>query len=189
MPPTVRSSDIRKGDMQFHIEVEGERVRFYGKLLAVPDDGIVTFIAAAPVDRRASHWGSGLPFMSREQALFGTPNEGDVAVERDGSFSISLETPAAFYAGLGTVLVPPTLFLTYLRKGKRISSHVPVDDPVAFRFGTYPAQFTAGRKGPEFYRAAVPQGAPRTQEQILRASAYPADNLMPRNFWGSRPPV
>ena len=29
----------------------------------------------------------------------------------------------------------------------------------------------------------------RSQEQILRDSAYPKKNKMPKNFWGLTPPV
>lgn len=33
-----------------------------------------------------------------------------------------------------------------------------------------------------------PEKGARSQEAILRASAYPATNTMPDNFWGDRPP-
>jgi len=33
-----------------------------------------------------------------------------------------------------------------------------------------------------------PEKGARSQEAILRASAYPSTNTMPDNFWGERPP-
>jgi hypothetical protein len=33
-----------------------------------------------------------------------------------------------------------------------------------------------------------PEKGARSQESILRSSAYPLTNSMPDNFWGDRPP-
>ena len=182
-----RTFDVETDAGHFHIEVDGGDLLMYGKLSHMPDDGHVTFSAAAPVDYRASFSGSGLPFADRDQAFYATPNSGTAAVHHDGSFEIRMATPASYYAGLGTVLVRPTVFLTFELAGKRTVTHVSVDDPVAFRLGTYPHQFTNARDSPAFYRAD--SVLPRTQEEILRASAYPLDNETPKNFWGTKPPV
>ena len=183
-----RIFDIEDSIGKYHIEIEGRDLYLYGKLPKMPDEKTVTFIAAAPADVRASFSGSGLPFADKEQAFYDTPNEGTALIEPDGSFSIKMLTPGSYYVGLGTVLVRPTVFLTFTMTGKRTVTHVPVDDPIAFRYGTYPMQFTKPRDSPSFYHIDE-DILPRTQEQILRASAYPEDNTVPHNFWGTKPPV
>jgi hypothetical protein len=64
---------------------------------------------------------------------------------------------------------------------------VQVDDGIPFRMLTYPAPPTKKpRISPMFY--CEPEKGARSQEAILRASAYPSTNTMPDNFWGERPP-
>lgn len=183
-----RTFDIDGPTGKFHVEISEGNILMYGKLPKRPDDKMVTYAAAAPIDQRSSFTGSGMPFANYEQAFYATPNKGVSKVEKDGSFSIRLSTPASYYVGLGTVLVRPTIFLTYLQGGKTKMAQVPVDDPVAFRLSTYPMQFTKPRDSPAFYLLDA-DVLPRTQEGILRASAYPTDNVMPKNFWGTKPPV
>ena len=53
---------------------------------------------------------------------------------------------------------------------------------------TYPqTPITISRESPKFYDGGF-QMPIRTQEQILRDSAYPSNNKMPKNFWGLKPP-
>tara|TARA_B100000787_G_C16188471_1_gene296055 strand:- start:2412 stop:2555 length:144 start_codon:yes stop_codon:yes gene_type:complete len=40
--------------------------------------------------------------------------------------------------------------------------------------------------GPEFYSCSGSQEN-RSQEEILRASEYPCDRVMPTNYWGGKP--
>lgn len=152
-----------------------------GVLSQRPDDGRLHYAAPAPVDRRASYSGSGLPYASREQAFAGTPNRGVADVGGGNAFELRLDAPSAYYEGLGTVLVPPTLHLAYLAGGVEMRSEVPLSKPVPFRTLTYPAQ----RNGAAFYAPESP--LVRSQEAILRASAYPAENAQPADFWGGRP--
>jgi hypothetical protein len=179
------------GSFKVDIDRSSQAAVVTGRLLEMPDSMKLTYVAAAPVEWRSSFTGSGLPFTSKDQAFHNTPNQGTAMVnEADRSFRVPLTIPGAYYVGLGTVLVPPTLFLTFTTQQgrKSVVTHVPVDQPVAFRFNTYPMQFTAPRASPEFYKI-VPEPLARSQEAILRASAYPTDNVMPRNFWGTKPPV
>ena len=166
----------------FHVEVLEDDLLMYGKLKEMPDGRTVTYVAAAPMDSRASFTGSGLPFADKDQAFFETPNAGRAKVYPDRSFEIRMITPASYYAALGTVLVRPTVFLTFEVKGARRVAHVPLSDPMAFRLLTYPRQRTSCT----FYEEDKVI-LPRTQEAILRASAYPADRRTPCNFWGTKP--
>lgn len=185
----MRVSDVVVSEIPFHVEVGRGEMTMYGRLPFIPVDRMVTYMAAAPVDSRSSFSGSGIPHANRDQAFYGTPIQGRVAVENDGSFAILNRVPGSFYVGLGTVLVPPVVFVSFKHPDAKSPEvlAVPVDRPVAFRFGTWPMQFTRARDGPEFYKEEP--SLPRTQEQILRDSAYPADNVMPYSFWGKKPPV
>lgn len=149
-----------------------------------PDDGKVQYIAASPPDHRSSFSGSGLPFANPKQAFDGTPNKGVVTVSEDdpASVVIPLRYPNAFYVGLGTVYVPPMLYLSYKHNGTRVEESMEVSQGVPFRTLTYPAS----RRDASFYK--VQEQAVRSQEAILRASEYPDRNVMPPNFWGEKPP-
>lgn len=167
-----------------------------GQLKPAPVEGEhVMWVAACPPEIRASVMGSGLPFASHDQAFENTPNTGWAMTGPHGEVRIELQIPGAYYTGLGTVLIPPTLFIHYkeagtsndAQKSQQHLVHVPIDLPVAFRLNTYPMQFTAPRSSPNFYTVS-PEPLARSQEAILRASAYPSDNVMPENFWGTKPP-
>ena len=59
---------------------------------------------------------------------------------------------------------------------------------IPFRMLTYQqTPVTVSRDSPNFYNGGFNLPV-RTQEQILRDSAYPDKNTMPKNFWGLRPP-
>jgi hypothetical protein len=53
---------------------------------------------------------------------------------------------------------------------------------------SYPMQNTLPRKDAMFYKYGWLMPV-RTQEQILRDSAYPDENKMASNFWGLKPPL
>lgn len=154
-----------------------------GQIETMVKDNIVEYIAAAPTDLRASYTGSGLPFASPEMAMQGTPNKGTITLEAGNAFKINLKMPNSHYAALGTVLVPPTLYLTFfdmnLQKERTVS--IVVDEPIPYRTLTYPNQRTSAM----FYDVKLPV---RSQEQILRDSAYPCQMVQAPNFWGLKPP-
>lgn len=159
------------------------RVVVRGALSQPPDDGRLFYAAPAPVDRRASFSGSGLPYASAEQAYGGlNPNRGEVALRGPGlEFEIQLEAPSAYYEGLGTALVAPRLHMAYRSGGVEMRSSIALGEPVPFRTLTYQAQ----RAGPGFYSPEDP--SVRSQEAVLRASAFPARNAQPADFWGGKP--
>jgi hypothetical protein len=167
----------------------GVDVTIQGDLRRAPESRQIHYMAAAPMKTQLSFSGTGLPFMSREQALDGSPNIGTVTCSRLGHFKIVLKMPGSYYVGLGTTLVPPTVFLSWhTKKNGHVATHVPLGRPIAYRVGTYPP-LRSGSLGPLFYEApAVAKTLPRTQEQILRDGAYPWDGRTEApDFWGLRP--
>lgn len=163
----------RSGDNNLGVVVRG-RVIDVGV-----DAGRLRYLAAAPPDRRGSFSGSGLPFASSAQAFFNSPNQGQAEVRTDGTFEIRLARhPNSYYSGIGTVLVPPCVHVAYKCRGRPYRAVVQIEDAaVPFRLLTYPS----GRSGPMFYH--VPEQPARTQEAILRSTAFPEDNVQPADFW------
>jgi hypothetical protein len=152
------------------------------RLADEPDGGEVKYVAAAPPDYRTSFSGSALPFTDAQHAFYNTPNRGTAQLNDDGELQIRLVTPNSYYVGMGSVRVPPTVHLTYRVNGESRTSSVQVSAGVPFRSLTYPKQ----RSSATFY--APEAKLVRSQESILRASAFPDENTEPDNFWGERPP-
>ena len=147
------------------------------------------YVAAAPPDYRASYTGSGLPFANQSQAFYATPNYGDVEVSSDGEFEFDVMYPNSYYIGLGTVIVPPTVYVEYKTvSGETRNISIKVDNGIPYRMLTYPMQYTRARKDATFYKDGWSMPV-RTQEQVLRDSAYPSTNNMADNFWGLKPPM
>lgn len=147
-----------------------------------PDGNTAYYVAAAPPDFRSSFTGSGLPFKDQDQAFYNTPNRGRTAVRADGSFTVKLLMPNSFYDGsFATTVTPPTLFVFYNVGGDKRRKIIPIGNGVPFRSLTYPNK----RLNASFYDVESPWV--RSQEAILRASAYPCNNEEPSNFWGGRP--
>lgn len=168
---------------------QGLQVQVNGMLHDTIDGQIVDFIAAAPTDRRSSFSGSGLPYPSALVAFQNTPNQGTVHVNNDNYFSINLYKPNSYYAGLGTVLVQPTVYISYKSNGVKKYIDIKIDDSIPFRTLTYQnVESKVARTGPLFYNNTnLPV---RTQEEILVSSAYPCGNgTIPNNFWGLKPPM
>ena len=163
--------------------------------------GVIHYVAAAPPDYRATFTGSGLPFANAEMAFSQTPNRGVVKLGLNNSFEIKLAYPNAYYAGLGTVYVPPTLYISYkaMNFEKTVFNDrevaIKVSEGIPYRFLTYPGWNTKARKDAGFYAGVsgekeVGWDMPvRTQEQILRDSAYPMKNIMDEGYWGVRPAI
>ena len=154
----------------------------------IPGKTKLVFWAPSPPDYRSSYSGSGLPFANAEMAYEQTPNAGVVPVDENGSFSFSIVNPNGYYSALGTAYVSPHIQLQPVVNGKKGKVEiVRIGQGIPFRLLTYPPiPSTAPRCSPSFYgnRDTLPL---RTQEQILRDSAYPKTNIMPDNFWGLRP--
>lgn len=145
-------------------------------------DNLIYYVAAAPPDYRATFTGSGLPFANPVQAFDTTPNVGSLTLNNN-KFELSIMYPNAYYTDLGTVYNPPTLYVYYInRQGQQRTIDIQLSEGIPFRKLTYPN----GRTSASFYNMDLPV---RSQEEILRDSAYPATNKEPENFWGLRPPL
>ena len=152
-----------------------------------PSVSQVMFWAAAPPTFGTSFSGSGMPYPNPVVAYDRTPNKGIVEVN-NGSFAINIKYPNAYYVGLGTLYIAPHVNFKICEPGHEDTYFtVQIDGGIPFRTLTWPAPPSKNpRSSPMFY--CRPEKGARTQESILRASAYPAVNVMPDNFWGDRPP-
>ena len=148
------------------------------------DEDTIRYIASAPPTRGASFTGSGLPFATQQQAFDNTPNNGVVALDSGKRATLKLQLPNSFYSALGTLLIPPTLFVIYKQQGKEHTDAIRLTDAIPFRSLTYPGK----RINATFYNK-LSELPVRSQEQILRDSGYPETLSEPDNFWGIRPSV
>jgi hypothetical protein len=150
-------------------------------------DPVIVFWAANPADYRTSFSGSGFPFASPSQAYDKTPNSGAVrAVNR--AFEFRIKMPNAYYAALGSVYVAPHVNIKVCENGEDDKHHVvDLGEGVPYRTLTYPSlPVDKPRISPMFYcQPELP--TVRSQEQILRDSAYPLNHETKPNFWGTRP--
>lgn len=152
----------------------------------------IMFWAAAPPTYGTSFSGSGHPYPNPIVAFDRTPNRGVAKVE-GGRFEFRMKYPNSYYVGLGSLHIPPHVNLKLCVAGKpendsnNTTTTIVIDDGIPYRTLTYPAPPSKKpRISSMFY--CEPWNGVRTQEQILRQSAYPATNTMPDNFWGMKPP-
>lgn len=163
-------------------------IKLIGKLEDSVADKRIFYIAASPADHKATYTGSGLPFANQIQAFENTPNIGEVELKGDNTFEIDLMMPNSYLVGLGSVVVPPTLYLEYLdgeRKVRRVV--IKLSQGIPYRSLTYP-MVPRPRAGADFYDTQFYLPV-RSQEQILLDSAYPITNTMPDSHWGGKPPL
>ena len=149
----------------------------------------VLFWAANPPTYTTSYTGSGLPYPSANIAYENTPNRGAVQAN-GGHFEFRVRYPNAYYMGLGSVYVEPCVHIKVCEEGGDNKVHrIALGNGIPFRMLTYPPSLpnTAARKNPMFYsgRQDLPM---RNQEQLLRESGFPQENIMPSNFWGKAVP-
>lgn len=146
----------------------------------------IKWIAATPVTRGIGFAGSGMPYPNREIALADTPHMGEFT-SPDGSFQLKLRgIPAGYFAGLGSVYVPPLIefYSNGIKDGKVVHTALWINDTAApFRWSSgAPATLRAapaevGAMGRSMYylgREDLPLFD--SQEAALRARAYPSDN-------------
>ena len=158
-----------------------------GQIRNAEPDSYIVFWAANPPDYRTSYSGSGLPYPNSQIAYESSPNRGTVQLRADGSFEFRLRPPASYYTGLGTVFMRPHVYVQVNSK-KTIGTPVLVrtGEGTPYRLLSYP-HGSSSRCSPNFYAGGDTLPV-RTQEQILRDSAYPSTNTMAPNFWGLTPP-
>ena len=158
-------------------------ITVFGRLHETVPEGFIRYVAASPPDYRATYTGSGLPFASHSQAFYNTPNKGIVRLV-DNTFEIRLMYPNSYYIGLGTVMVPPTVYIFYQNnEGKTRKVPIQISEGIPYRSLTY----SPIRKDAMFYKWGWSLPV-RTQEQVLRDAGYPSYNTMDVNHWGLKPP-
>jgi hypothetical protein len=128
----------------------------------------------------ANYSGSALPFASPEMAFQNTVSQGTVDLHSNRSADILLSIPNSYYAALGTVLIPPTVYVTFKVKGEEHVLKLKLDDPIPFRTLTYDHRRTSATFYDNIDKLPV-----RSQEQILRDSVY--SKHAPETFWGLKP--
>ena len=163
------------------IMVKG-RVKQTGNL---PLNGKMIYWAPAPPDYRSSMSGSGLPFSNYNSAYENTHNKGMVQLT-NGQFNFKIYYPNAYYAELGTKYIAPQIMFKVCTDG--IGQGAPIhaiqlDNGIPYRMLSYPKNY-----GVLFYDG-LDKLPIRSQETIIRDSAYPSKNIMPANHWGLKPPM
>jgi len=152
----------------------------------------LVYWAANPADLGYSVSGSGLPFYSAEQAFSGMINVGSL-ISDGKSFEFKLYYPNSYYIGLGSVFVPPQVYIKICDPDiKSTVQIVKLGNPLPYKSLTHKLPTLKNhRHDALFYKNN--ELTIRTQEQILRDSSYPSFNIkpskMPGNFWGLKPPV
>jgi hypothetical protein len=160
----------------------------YGKLNQVLNEKrYIKYSAANPPTYNSNFSGSGLPYPTEEIAFENTPNRGVVEI-MDGEFSFSIKYPNSYYINMGTIYIEPHVKLIIVDANNNNigqSKSINLGQGIPFRTLTWPVQ-RDWSKGSLFYKTNV--DIVRTQYQILLDSAYPSENITPKNFWGMTPP-
>lgn len=128
----------------------------------------VRYLAAAPPDTRTSFSGSGLPSPNIAHAFSGGHTCGSVDIGLGGSFKLTLPPPNSVWSDCGRVLIPPTVYVAYLRNDghKALHEAVLMHEVVPFR----DIQHAPHRTSPVYY--LQPPQPVMTQEAKLRRRGY-----------------
>ncbi len=163
------------------------KITVRGQLKSGPSNSTVLYWAASPPNYRTGFTGSALPYANPEMAHQMTPNRG-VTKANGGHFEFQIMFPNSYYTGLGTVYMPPHVFVKVCdENGEGEIQTIKLGEGVPFRMLTYPNVKGAARDNATFY-AGRDRFPVRTQEEILIDSGYPETDKMPENFWGMAVP-
>jgi len=174
-------SVIQSREIQSTVRKEAGKVIVEGHITALPGPMKIVWKAAAPNTRGISFSGSGLPHPNAEQA-FDVRSMSGTVMSPDGTFRLVLdEVPGAYYAGLGSIYVPPHVQVDVLGKsGKQWTGNILVQDYAApFRWisGAPPGfQEESSDEGRAMFYKWNPDSGVRSQEAILRSRGYPSTN-------------
>ena len=149
----------------------------------------VKYWASSPATYSSNYSGSGLPFPNEDIAFENTPNRGMIEV-KNCEFTFSLNYPNSYYKNLGSLYIPPEVNIEI-----HDSNHKPINDPIKINLGegipfrtlTIPPKRNWNMGAMFYVNDKMP--VVRTQYQILIDSAYPKENITPKNFWGLKPPL
>lgn len=169
-------TDFCKGTVQF---LDDYNIIINGTITDRITHDSVYFLAPAPPDTKTSFSGSGLPYATKAQAFYNTPNQGVVKLSND-KFTLRLLRPNSYYENFNEIKLPH-VSITY-NKNKTFNVVLP-SEKITYRSLQYPKLRTVQKE--MFYARKQPI---RSQERILRDSEY--DNRTEhKDFWGLRPPV
>ena len=184
---------FKKNEFDGFVKYTNNKLRIYGRIKPEYKNKIseLNYIAADPAEDNYSFSGSGLPFHNFNQALEKKINVGNVKVINN-EFNFKISVPNSYYTKLGTEYVNPRLYIKSCN-----SDHYEVINLglcIPYRYLSHPSidhypSVTKKIFKPSsslFYTNSLPQ---RSQEQILRDSAYPCKRDIPTNFWGLKPPL
>ena len=183
MSENWRQSYFKKMNCEGILSYGGDGdVEVKGSVKTIMSNPKVIFWAANPPTYSTSYSGSGLPYHSADQAFDKTPNLGVVQAE-NGKFQFKLKFPNSYYSGLGTVYMPPHVYIKVCENGTdgKVES-IKLGDGIPFRMLTYPPPPSQAPRCSSIFYGGRNKLPVRTQEQILRDSSYPNINKMPDNF-------
>ena len=146
------------------------------------DNNLVFYYAASPPDYNNSYSGSGMPFHSKFQAFYETPNIGKVKVESN-KFIIKINKPNSYYESIAEsdTITKPYIMIYYYMNGEKIMKKIELDEEIHYRDIRYNKSHTGNVLFYDNMNLPI-----RSQEQVLRDSAY---NTKGNSFWNLKPPV
>jgi len=158
----------------------------------IAGEGSKTFnyVAPNPPTYMTSYYGSGTAYPNPEIAFDKSPNVGCFKTGPLGNFKLVLKSPCGYYIRMGTIYQPPHVML-YNEENKIGEGllNIILGEGIPYRPQTYtPPPTSWPNTGATFYTNPLIAGLVRSQEQILRDSAYPSTNHWYKNFWGLKPP-
>lgn len=182
-PLNVKLMKNDEGDYLVSGKLKNSLLKYSSK-----SDVFVKYWAPNSPTYNTSFSGSGLPFPNETVAFQESDNVGLVKLNGD-SFIIKLHYPNSYYINMGTKLIEPQVKLRLVDSNNKELSEIykiNLGNHIPFRSLSWNPQ-RDWNKGPLFYNN--PNLPIRTQEQILKDSAYPSTNKQPDNFWGLKPPL
>ena len=182
-----------KIDCKFAHNVVSHDIELEGKIAGASNQ-TMSYVAPAPPTYMTSYYGSGTAYPNPEIAFSKSPNVGCFKTDMLGNFKVKLKSPSGYYIRMGTIYQPPHIMI-YKNKTSKDENikeniiNIVLGEGIPYRPQTYtppPTEFP--RDGAGFYNNPLIKNKLRTQEQILRDSAYPNSNHWYKNFWGLKPP-
>ena len=159
------------------------------------NDLYMEYWAASPPTYLQNFSGSGLPYPTKEIAFENSPNRGRIPI-RDSEVQVTIDYPNSYYDEGGSIYVPPTFsFIIRDKNGKDVTAinEMRLGEGIPYRTLQWPRQrhWLASAKpfGGSMFYTNLEMPKVRSQEQILRESAYPLTNMEAKNFWGLKPPM
>jgi len=184
---------FKKKEFEGFIKKKDNKIKIYGKIRDEYKNKIseINYLAADPAEDNYSFSGTGLPFHNFEQAIENRINIGSSKVENN-EFKFSMFIPNSYYKKLGSLYIGSRIHIKSCNSDSYDIIDLGLDIPYRYldhpAINYYPSVVDKIFKpsNPNFYNIKLKQ---RSQEQILRESAYPCEKKMPKNFWGSKPPL